>query len=63
VKGLPEVYYIAPNGMKIKFKGFDMLKITDVKVHEGKCLDVALTDELRNKGSVEVTFKYGEVDK
>ena len=35
-------------------------KLVDVTVHEGQCLNVALTDELRNKGSIEVTFKYND---
>lgn len=34
-------------------------KLVDVTIHEPR-MDVALTDELRSKGSVEVTFKYGD---
>lgn len=37
-------------------------KLVGVTVREPR-LNVALTDELRSKGSVEVTFKYGEVNK
>lgn len=37
-------------------------KLVGVTIHEPR-LDVALTDELRSKGSVEVTFKYDEVNK
>jgi hypothetical protein len=37
-------------------------KLVGVTVHE-PCMNVALTDELKNKGSVEVTFKYDEVSK
>jgi hypothetical protein len=37
-------------------------KLVDVKIHEPR-MNVALTDELKNKGSVEVTFKYDEVSK
>lgn len=37
-------------------------KLVDVTIHEPR-MNVALTDELRNKGSVEITFKYGEVNK
>lgn len=55
------VYYIAPNGAKIKIKTFTGTKLTNIEVHEPR-MNVALTDELRNKGSVEVTFKYGEVN-
>ena len=35
-------------------------KLVDVTIHEPR-MNVALTDELRSKGSVEITFKYGEV--
>ena len=34
-------------------------KLVDVTIHEPR-LNVALTDELRNKGSVEITFKYNK---
>lgn len=54
-----KVYYIAPNGMKIKIKTFTGAKLTNIEVHEPRA-DVALTDELRNKGSVDVTFKYDD---
>ena len=37
-------------------------KLVDVTIHEPR-MDVALTDELNAKGSVEVTFKYDEVNK
>ena len=37
-------------------------KLVDVTIHEPR-MNVALTDELRNKGSVEITFKYDEVCK
>ena len=37
-------------------------KLVGVTVHEPR-LNVALTDELKAKGSVEVTFNYGEVNK
>lgn len=37
-------------------------KLLDVTIHEPR-LNVALTDELRAKGSVEITFKYNEVSK
>ena len=56
---LPEMYYIAPNGAKIKIKTFTGAKLTNIEVHEPRA-DVALTDELRNKGSISVTFKYGD---
>ena len=56
---LPEMYYIAPNGAKIKIKTFTGAKLTNIEVHEPR-EDVALTDELRNKGSISVTFKYDE---
>ena len=56
---LPEMYYIAPNGAKIKIKSFTGAKLTNIEIHEPR-LDVALTDELRNKGSISVTFKYGD---
>lgn len=35
-------------------------KLTGVIIHEPR-LNVALTDELKAKGSVEITFKYDEV--
>lgn len=41
---------------------FPYKKLVGVTVHEPR-LNVALTDELNTKGSVEVTFKYGEVSK
>lgn len=56
---LPEMYYIAPNGAKIKIKTFTGAKLTNIEVHEPR-LDVASTDELRSKGSISVTFKYDE---
>ena len=56
---LPEMYYIAPNGAKIKIKTFTGAKLTNIEVHEPR-LDVAKTDELRNKGSISVIFKYGD---
>lgn len=56
---LPEMYYIAPNGAKIKIKTFTGAKLTNIEVHEPRA-DVALTDELRNKGSISVTFKYDD---
>lgn len=34
-------------------------KLVDVTIHEPR-MDVALADELRNKGSISVTFKYDE---
>lgn len=34
-------------------------KLVDVAIHEPR-MDVALTNELRNKGSISVTFKYGD---
>ena len=58
-KRLPDVYFIAPNGAKIKIKTFTGAKLTNIEVHEPRA-DVALTDELRNKGSINVTFKYGD---
>lgn len=38
----------------------DMLFPAKVTVSEGQCLDVALTDELRAKGSVEVKFEFNK---
>jgi hypothetical protein len=35
-------------------------KLVDVTIHEPR-MNVALTDELKAKGSVEITFKYSEV--
>jgi alpha-D-ribose 1-methylphosphonate 5-triphosphate synthase subunit PhnL len=37
-------------------------ELVGVTIHEPR-LNVALTDELKAKGSVEVTFKYDEVSK
>lgn len=37
-------------------------KLVGVTIHESR-MNVALTDELRSKGSIEVTFKYNEVSK
>jgi hypothetical protein len=37
-------------------------KLVDVTIREPR-MNVALTDELRNKGSISVTFKYDEVSK
>ena len=34
-------------------------KLVDVTIHEPR-MDVALTDELKAKGSVEITFKYNK---
>ena len=48
--------------MKIRIKTFTGAKLTNIEVHEPRA-DVALTDELRNKGSIDVTFKYDEVSK
>jgi hypothetical protein len=56
---LPEMYYIAPNGAKIKIKTFTGAKLTNIEVHEPR-MDVALTNELNAKGSISVTFKYGD---
>lgn len=56
---LPEIYCIAPNGAKIKIKTSTGTKLTNIEVHEPRA-DVALTNELRNKGSISVTFKYGD---
>lgn len=56
---LPEMYYIAPNGAKIKIKSFTGAKLTNIEVLEPRA-DVASTDELRNKGSINVTFKYDD---
>lgn len=35
-------------------------RLTNIEVPAGECLNVALTDELRSKGSIDVTFKYDE---
>lgn len=67
VKKLPDVYYIAPNGMKLKmfgknsvFKSFPLESSNfNMTIHEPR-LDVAKTNELRNKGSISVTFKYDD---
>ena len=56
---LPEMYYIAPNGAKIKIKPFTGAKLTNIEVHEPR-LNKALTDELNTKGSINVTFKYDD---
>lgn len=56
---LPEMYYIAPNGAKIKIKSFTGAKLTNIEVLEPRA-DVASTDELRSKGSINVTFKYDD---
>jgi alpha-D-ribose 1-methylphosphonate 5-triphosphate synthase subunit PhnL len=37
-------------------------KLVDVTIHEPR-MNIALTDELKAKGSVEITFKYNEVNK
>lgn len=37
-------------------------RLVGVTIHEPR-LNVALTDELKAKGSVEITFKYNEVSK
>jgi hypothetical protein len=56
---LPEMYYIAPDGAKIKIKKFTGAKLTNIEIHEPRA-DVALTNELRSKGSINVTFKYDD---
>lgn len=56
---LPEMYYIAPNGAKIKIKSFTGAKLTNIEVLEPRA-DVASTNELKNKGSISVTFKYDD---
>jgi hypothetical protein len=38
---------------------FPNKKLMDVTIHEPR-MNVALTDELRNKGSIEVTFKHDD---
>lgn len=60
---MKQIYVIAPNGIKIDARcAFSLLYLNglvNVTVKEPR-INVALTDELRNKGSVEVTFKYDE---
>ena len=69
LKGFGTASFYAQEQIRTEFaKAFqvpkDMLfpdkKLVDVTVHEGQCLNMALTDELRAKGSIEVTFKYKE---
>ena len=68
MKKLPRTYFTTPNGIKIDMRcGFGSLYPlkqirTDVaKVFQDKeLLNVSLTDELRNKGSLEVTLNYDE---
>lgn len=69
LKGFGPASFYAQEQVRTEFtKAFqvpkDMLfpdkKLVDVTVHEGQCLNMALTDELRAKGSIEVTFKYKE---
>jgi len=55
----PKLCYIALNGVKIELKTFVGAKLTNIEVLEPRA-DVALTDELRNKGSINVTFKYDD---
>ena len=64
MKKLPRTYFIMPNGIKIDtrcaFSLFYLNKeLVSVIVKEPRA-DVALTDELINKGSITVTFNYGE---
>ena len=61
---MKQIYVVAPNGIKIDARcAFSLLYLKEglvnVTVKEPR-LNVELTDELRNKGSVEVTFKYDE---
>ena len=61
MRKLPRTYFIAPNGIKIDIRGFSFSfkgKV-DVTIKEPR-VNEALTDELRSKGSVEVTFNYDE---
>jgi hypothetical protein len=41
---------------------FPNKKLVGITIHEPR-MNVALTDELKAKGSVEITFKYNEVSK
>ena len=55
---------IAPNGIKIDARCalsllFPNKELVSVTVKEPRA-DVALTDELKSKGSFTVTFNYGE---
>ena len=64
MKKLPRTYFIMPNGIKIDtrcaFSLFYLNKeLVSVTVKEPRA-DMALTDELRSKGSIEVTFNYDE---
>lgn len=72
LKGFGPASFYAQEQVRTEFaKAFqvpkDMLfpdkKLVGITVHEGECLNVALTDELRSKGSIEVTLKYDEVGK
>lgn len=69
LKGFGPASFYAQEQIRTEFtKAFqvpkDMLfpdkKLVGVTIHEPR-MNVALTDELRSKGSVEVTFKYSEV--
>lgn len=66
LKGFGPASFYAQEQVRTEFaKAFqvpkDMLfpdkKLVDVTIRE-PCMDVVLTDELRAKGSVEITFKY-----
>ena len=68
LKGFGPASFYAKEQIRTEFaKAFqvpkDMLfpdkKLVGITVHEPR-LNVALTDELRNKGSISVTFKYGD---
>lgn len=58
---MKQLYIIAPNGIKIDARcAFSLLSNkVNVTVKEPR-LNVALTEELKSKGSVKVTFNYGE---
>lgn len=76
-KRLPKVYYMAPNGIKIELKGFGPASFyaqEQVRTEFVKAFQVpkdmlfptevlALTNKNKLEGSIEVTFKYGEVSK
>lgn len=71
LKGFGPASFYAKEQIRTEFaKAFqvpkDMLfpdkKLVGVTIHEPR-LNVALTDELNAKGSVEITFKYDEVSK
>lgn len=68
LKGFGPASFYAQEQVRTEFaKAFqvpkDMLfpdkKLVDITVHEPRA-DVALTDELKNKGSINVTFRYDE---